>query len=191
MPSHWILAISFFGSRKTLKTNTLQNESHRLNLLIIVLDNIQQHLGAPFYLFVRYESFLFCPIHASPRSFEIIFLMQKGHPRFKLPRKGSFHWYVAWNIVFLDKSVQYVAHSFCLFTPLLRKVFSFSRPLWDKVFTISHHFSDKVFAFSHSFWDKVFPFHTPKNCTWKNEKWSPYNYKNKTVLSLIGCAADS
>ena len=160
MPSHWILAIPFFGSRKTLKTNTLQNESHRLNLLIIVLDNIQQHLGAPFYLFVRYESFLFCPIHASPRSFEIIFLMQKGHPRFKLPRKGSFHWSVAWNIVFFRQisavwCTQFLPFhapfekSFCLFTPFVRQSFYHFTPLFRQSFCLFTLLLRQSFSFSH------------------------------------------
>ncbi len=34
------------------------------------------------------------------------------------------------------------------------------------------HVMYKVFAFSHLSWDKVFHFHTPKNCTWENEKLS-------------------
>ena len=69
----------------------------------------------------------------------------------------------------------HLRQSFCLFTPLLRQCFCIVIPLLRQSFA----------------------FHTPKNCTWETEKWSPPTTtiatRRRTTLSSrwsVGCAAD-
>ncbi len=79
-------------------------------------------------------------------------------------RKGYYHWFASWKIVFLTNQCTMIYTVF------------------DKVFVFSHPFWDKVLPFHTPFETKLLPFHTPKNCTWEIENAPPQQQEQRFPL---------